>query len=74
MLPRRGFYAGYRHTTGTHDNADLILSKLIWARDANSDLQKRDVRTLLDDSVDWLYLREWAAKLGIKDMLEDVSK
>lgn len=53
---------------------DLILSKLIWARDANSDLQRRDVRTLLDDSVDWLYLREWAAKLGINDMLEDVSK
>lgn len=53
---------------------DLILSKLIWARDANSELQKRDVRTLLDDSVDWSYLREWATKLGISDMLEEVSK
>jgi hypothetical protein len=36
--------------------------------------QKRDVRTLLDDSVDWPYLREWTAKLGVNDMLEDVSK
>jgi len=53
---------------------DLILSKLIWARDANSELQKRDVRSLLDDSVDWLYLREWAAKLGVTDMLKDLAK
>ena len=53
---------------------DLMLSKLIWARDANSDLQKSDVRTLLDDSLDWPYLREWAAKLGVTNLLEDVSK
>src|SRR5215469_5772738 len=42
---------------------DLILSKLVWARDANSDLQRRDVRTLLDESLDWSYLRGWAVKL-----------
>lgn len=53
---------------------DLILSKLVWAREANSELQKRDVRTLLDDSVDRPYLREWAAKLGVNDLLEEVSK
>jgi hypothetical protein len=53
---------------------DLILSKLIWAREANSELQKRDVLTLLEDSVDWPYLTEWAAKLGLNDMLEEVSK
>ncbi len=53
---------------------DLILSKLVWARDANSELQKRDVRTLLDESVDWTYLRAWATKLGVGDVLEEVSK
>jgi hypothetical protein len=53
---------------------DLILSKLIWARDANSELQKRDVRSLLHESLDWPYLQEWAAKLGIVNMLEDISK
>jgi hypothetical protein len=53
---------------------DLILSKLVWAREANSELQRRDVRTLLDDSVDWPYLRQWAAKLGVNDTLEEVSK
>ncbi|HEY4212193.1 MAG TPA: hypothetical protein VGM84_11975 [Steroidobacteraceae bacterium] len=44
--------------------ADLMLSKLVWAHDADSELQKRDVRTLLDDTVDWTYLREWVPKLG----------
>jgi len=53
---------------------DLILSKLIWARDADSELQKRDVRSLVDDSLDWPYLREWAAKLGVTEMLEDMRK
>jgi hypothetical protein len=53
---------------------DLILSKLVWARDANSELQKRDVRTLLDDSVDWDYVRKWAPQLGVGDAVEELSK
>lgn len=53
---------------------DLILSKLVWARDAGSELQKRDVKTLIDDSVDRPYLREWSAKLGVVDLLEEVSR
>jgi hypothetical protein len=44
---------------------DLILSKLVWARDTGSEMQLRDVRTLIDESVDWLYLKDWAAKLGV---------
>src|SRR5688572_17908739 len=38
---------------------DLILSKLVWAKESNSELQRRDVRTLLDDSVDQKYLEHW---------------
>jgi hypothetical protein len=53
---------------------DLILSKLVWARDADSELQKRDVRTLFDESVDWCYLRTWAPQLGVSDMLEEFVK
>jgi hypothetical protein len=53
---------------------DLILSKLVWARDSNSELQRRDVRTLLDDSVDWSYLREWAPKLDVGEMLDEIAK
>lgn len=53
---------------------DLILSKLVWARDAESELQKRDVRTLLDDTVDSQYLKEWAPKLGVAEILDDIAK
>jgi hypothetical protein len=53
---------------------DLILSKLVWARDSQSEMQMRDVRTLLDDSVDWTYLRHWAPKLDVTAMLEEAVK
>jgi hypothetical protein len=53
---------------------DLILSKLVWARDASSELQKRDVRSLLHESLDWPYLRKWAEKLEVMSMLEEISK
>jgi hypothetical protein len=53
---------------------DLILSKLVWASDSGSEMQLRDVRTLIDDSVDWAYLKDWAAKLGVAAKLEEVSK
>jgi hypothetical protein len=50
---------------------DLILSKLVWAKDSGSELQRRDVRTLLDDSMDRAYLGHWAAKLDVaEDLLE----
>ncbi|MGH8149941.1 MAG: hypothetical protein ACRETB_08210 [Steroidobacteraceae bacterium] len=60
-------------STWITNREDLILSKLVWARDTNSEVQKRDVRTLLDGSVDWPYLREWAMKLGVSNLLEEVS-
>jgi hypothetical protein len=53
---------------------DLILSKLVWARDSGSEMQLRDVRTLIDESVDWPYLKDWAAKLGVAAKLDEVSK
>lgn len=48
---------------------DLILSKLVWAREASSELQLRDARQLLDDSVDMDYLQHWAPGLGVSDAL-----
>jgi len=53
---------------------DLILSKLVWASDSGSEMQLRDVRTLIDESVDWPYLKDWAAKLGVAAKLDEVSK
>ncbi len=47
---------------------DLIISKLVWARDSGSELQRRDVRTLLAPTIDTQYIAEWADRLGISDL------
>lgn len=60
--------------TGMVSREDLILSKLLWARDAKSELQMRDVQALLEDSVDQAYLSEWVLKLGVDQMLAAVQK
>jgi len=53
---------------------DLILSKLHWAKDSHSELQLRDVRTLLTSlaSLDEDYLARWARKLGLERLLAEV--
>ena len=53
---------------------DLILSKLVWARDSESELQRRDVRQLLTGRVDTQYLRKWAPALGVESLLEDLQQ
>lgn len=53
---------------------DLILSKLVWALDSGSELQRRDVKALLDESMDHAYLKHWATHLGIAESLEEIAK
>ncbi|EQD40054.1 hypothetical protein B1A_16610 [mine drainage metagenome] len=60
--------------TGMASREDPILSTLLWARDAKSELQMRDVQALLEDSVDQAYLNEWVLKLGLDPMLAAVQK
>lgn len=52
---------------------DLILSKLAWARETGSELQRRDVRELIASvrDLDWDYLERWAAHLGVSRGLEE---
>jgi hypothetical protein len=50
---------------------DLILSKLVWARDSRSDLQLRDVKNLLAADADREYLRNWAGRLEVGRLLEE---
>jgi hypothetical protein len=52
---------------------DLILSKLIWSKDSGSELQRRDARSLLNESVDRAYLEKCAADLGVADLLQEIS-
>jgi Nucleotidyl transferase AbiEii toxin, Type IV TA system len=53
---------------------DLILSKLVWARESRSELQMRDVRQLLDCPVDIAYIRTWAPRLGVEALLTEAQK
>jgi len=48
---------------------DLVLSKLVWAKESGSELQMRDVRALLAAKVDEAYLRGCAAELSVAELL-----
>ncbi len=50
---------------------DLILSKLNWAKDSRSEMQMRDVASMIRNGYDENYVRTWAKKLQIEDILED---
>jgi len=52
---------------------DLILSKLVWGQESDSELQGRDVKSLLDGSIDRDYLNHWAMKLNVSQRLKDVA-
>lgn len=54
---------------------DLLLSKLHWAKTSRSELQLGDVKNLIlsESNLDWPYIREWAKKLGVLDLLDEVG-
>jgi hypothetical protein len=51
---------------------DLILSKLVWALQSNSELQRRDIRQLLVGSIDLDYIRKWAQPLRVTKLLDEL--
>ncbi len=59
--------AGARTFMATKE--DLILSKLLWAKLSDSELQVRDLRHLLSTGYDLSYLGSWAERLGVADLL-----
>ena len=50
---------------------DLIISKLSWAKESNSDVQLSDVRNLLATGYDDAYLRHWTRELGLDNLLKE---
>jgi len=52
---------------------DLVLSKLVWAKDSRSELQLRDVRGIiaLQPQLDWPYLDRWAVRLTVAGLLAE---
>ncbi len=51
---------------------DLIISKLIWAKDTLSDFQLRDVKNVLASTknLDTVYMDEWIRKLDLDHVYE----
>lgn len=48
---------------------DLILAKLIWAKDSLSEVQLRDVKSLLKSGtdLDLAYIIDWVSRLGLAE-------
>ncbi|HMA76569.1 MAG TPA: nucleotidyl transferase AbiEii/AbiGii toxin family protein [Candidatus Krumholzibacteriaceae bacterium] len=55
---------------------DLILSKLCWVKDGNSELQREDVRAMLQTGRDleWKYIKKWAEDLGVRELLLEMRE
>ena len=55
---------------------DLILSKLVWGKKSQSELQLLDVRQMISvvSELDWKYMRKWAVVLGVDALLEKVKE
>lgn len=53
---------------------DLILAKLSWAKTSKSEMQLRDVASILRNGYDEKYVKDWAEKLGVGDLLQEAVK
>jgi hypothetical protein len=53
---------------------DLMLSKLNWAKNTRSEMQRRDVANIMRNGYDENYVEYWAAKLGVIDLLAECVK
>lgn len=54
---------------------DSILSKLEWTKSRKSQIQLNDVAGVIAvqwDKLDFIYLRNWSDKLGVRDLLEQL--
>lgn len=58
-------------TTSIVSKEDLIISKLLWAKDSHSETQLRDVKNLLSTGFDKYYLENWTKKLDVYSLLEE---
>jgi hypothetical protein len=57
-------------TTFILSKEDLIISKLLWAKDSVSEVQLADVRNLLATGYNADYLHHWTRELGLNNLLQ----
>jgi hypothetical protein len=55
---------------------DLVLSKLVWAKESRSELQLSDVRNILKSmkGLNRRYLARWAKELDVESLYREVSQ
>ncbi|HLX68617.1 MAG TPA: hypothetical protein VKV04_03225 [Verrucomicrobiae bacterium] len=51
---------------------DLILSKLLWAKDSHSEFQLRDVKNLVATGFDRDYMQHWTGELDLAKLWTEV--
>jgi hypothetical protein len=72
---RKMVMMGERHVWAL-TGEDIILAKLLWVKMSDSERQWRDVQSvwaLKKDELDLPYLRQWAARLSVADLLSKVT-
>lgn len=57
------------------EELDLVISKLLWAKESRSEVQLNDVRNVLEDvkDIDEEYLEKWVGELGLEDIYGEVA-
>ena len=53
---------------------DLILSKLVWAKDSRSEMQLRDIKNLMRSGFDIDYAKKWADELKVAVLFQECRK
>ena len=53
---------------------DLIISKLLWAKESRSEKQLNDVRNLILSGIETAYIEDWTQKLEIFNLFEECRK
>jgi hypothetical protein len=53
---------------------DLILSKLVWAKDSKSEMQFKDIKNLMRTDYDRSYVERWLDELGIREGFELIDE
>jgi len=76
---RTSFARRYKETVDgiefwTTTKEDLIISKLNWAKDTNSEMQIRDIANLTGAEYDSAYVDKWIDRLVLREIWAEVEK
>ena len=55
---------------------DLVISKLLWAKDSHSEMQLKDVGNLMEtvDNLDLKYVGNWVRELGLEQIYKEATQ